>query len=410
MLKLKKVLQKNGLSQRALARHVGLSDGPIANLINHGEWPRGIGREALQPKIEDFLKTHDVLIATVFDELPHHEVETLAIAKVAPKNKALAGGHLQELSETTTDNQHTSEEEMPMLLRKHTLTPAAKQKFEIFGDPFGKVRSASEVYLTKEARYVREQMYHTAKHGGFIGVWSESGGGKTTLKKDFEERLTRERAQILVIEPYVIGAAENITKGSPMKATAIAEAAIHALNPLAKIPRGAQRIFDLLHTLLKGSAEAGWSHVLLIEEAHSLDRNVLRQFKRFIEMEDGFNSLLGVILIGQPELTLKLDERDPSVREIAQRCELIQLPPLGEHLKPYLEHRMKLAGKQLADIMDEKAVEALREKLTRPPRRAGEPPRSFVYPLVVGNVMTAAMNAAAEFGAPKITADLIREV
>lgn len=415
MLRLKTVLHENNLLQRALARHVGLSDGPIANLINHGSWPRSIGQEKLQPKIEKFLREHSVpahVIATVFDEIPRHEIESMAIANLGGKNKAPAGGSPQrpvKRQNKTTDEQ-PSEEETPMLLRKHTLTPAARQKFEIYTDPFAKVRSASEVYLTNEARYVREQMYHTAKHGGFIGIWGESGAGKTTLKKDFEERLTRENAPIVVVEPYVVGAAENNVKGSVIKATAIAEATIRALNPTAKIPSRPQRMFELLHKLLKGSADAGWSHVLLIEEAHSLDRNVLRHFKRFIEIEDGFKSLLGVILLGQPELLIKLDERDPEIREVAQRCELIQLPPLGEHLKPYLEHRFKLINKKLGDVMEDAAIEALREKLTRPPMRAGQAPRSFVFPLVVGNVMTAAMNAAAEFNAPKITADLIREV
>ncbi len=415
MLRLKTVLQENNLLQRALARHVGLSDAPIANLINHGTWPRSISRETLQPKIEKFLLEHSVaahVIATVFDEIPRHEIESMAIANLGGKNKAPAGSSPQrpvKRHDKTTDEQ-PSEEETPMLLKKHTLTPDAKHKFGIFGDPFDKLRGGNEVFLTPESRYVREQMYHTAKHGGFIAVWSESGGGKTTLKKDFDERLSREKAQIVVVEPYVVGTADNNVKGSVLKATAIAEAAIHAIDPLAKIPNRPQRIFTALHKLLKGSADAGWSHVLLIEEAHSLDKNVLKQFKRFIEMEDGFKSLLGVILLGQPELLLKLDERDPDVREVAQRCELIQLPPLGEHLKPYLAHRLKLAGMTLSKIMDDAAIEALREKLTRPPRRPGEAPRSYLFPLVVGNVMTAAMNAAAEYNAPMITADLIREV
>ncbi|MFP4733744.1 AAA family ATPase, partial [Pasteurella multocida] len=83
-----------------------------------------------------------------------------------------------------------------------------------------------------------------------------------------------------------------------------------------------------LHRVLKDSARAGNQHVLIIEEAHSLPVPTLKHLKRFFELEDGFKKLLSIVLVGQPELKLKLSERNFEVREVVQRCEIVTLEPL----------------------------------------------------------------------------------
>lgn len=414
MLKLKTILKDFAVRQRPLAEHLRVSDATVSELINHGKWPKSINREQLETMMREFLRgkgVPDEVAARAFDDLSAPEMEQLLLDTLTAKTKAPAGSSRQRpSSKSNATTTSPDEEDEPMLLRKHTLTPDAKRLFGIFADPFGEVTKATDVFLTPDARYVREVMWHAARHGGFVAVWGESGAGKTTIKKEFFERIAKEKAQIAVIQPYVVGTEDNNVKGSPIRAVHIADAIIEAIDPLQKSPRNPQAKFSLLHKMLKASADAGWSHVILIEEAHSLDKQVLKQFKRFLEMEDGFKKLLSVILIGQTELAIKLDERDASVREVVQRCELVQLMPLGQQLKPYLEHRLRIIGKQLADVMDDEAIEALRAKLTFAPRRANEPGRSILYPLAVGNVLTAAMNAAAEYGAPKVNADLIRGV
>ena len=452
MLQLKQILKDAHLPQRLLAERLGRSEAMVCELVNHGKWPKSMARETLGPVILDFLIKKGVpadIAACAFEEMPVNEPtgflprpaggeragergneKDAKSESTTPhplpingerepvQTKASACGNRQRLRNTKTQSQGISInscnwltiEEEPMLLRKQNITPAAKRLFGLFGDPFADIQKAEEVFLSPEYRYARESLWHTARHGGFMALWGESGAGKSTLKEDFFERINREKAQIAVFQPYVIAMEDSNQKGTPLRATHIADTIISELDPLAKIPRSSQAKFKKLDQLLKASAETGWNHVILIEEAHSLDKIMLKQFKRFLEMKDGFKKLLAVILIGQTELAVKLDERDASVREVVQRCELLQLPPLGQHLKGYLEHRLQLAGKTLDDVMDDAAVEALRAKLTFAPRRVGEPGRSILYPLAVGNVLTAAMNAAAEYGAPKVTAELINEV
>ena len=52
-------------------------------------------------------------------------------------------------------------------------------------------------------------------------------------------------------------------------------------------------------------------------------------------------------------------------------------------------------------------LQALRERLSPPVPRGTE--RSFLYPLAVHNLLTAAMNLAAENGAPAVSADIVME-
>lgn len=247
-------------------------------------------------------------------------------------------------------------------------------------------------------------MRQTAKHGGFLAVVGESGAGKSTLRRDLAEWISREHQQIITIEPYVLGMEDNDIKGKTLKSSHIAEAIMAALAPRENVKRSPEAKFRQVHEALRQSYRAGNRHLLVIEEAHGLPIPTLKHLKRFFELEDGFSKLLGIVLVGQTELAEKLDERNPSVREVVQRCELVHLRPLDLELENYLNHRMNLANKTLADVMDESAIDALRVKLS------GRGNYSVLYPLAVHNVLTAAFNEAAELGIPRLNADLIREV
>ena len=175
------------------------------------------------------------------------------------------------------------------------------------------------------------------------------------------------------------------------------------VDPLAKTKSSPEARFRQVHETLRNSARAGHSHVLIIEEAHSLPMATLKHLKRFRELKDGLRPLLSIILVGQPELATKLSEHNPEVREVVQRIELVALPPLGNNLAEYLGQRFKRQGLPLEKVMDNGALEALRARLT-PPRGEG----SLLYPLAVHNALAGAMNRAADLGVPQVNADLVR--
>jgi type II secretory pathway predicted ATPase ExeA len=277
------------------------------------------------------------------------------------------------------------------------LSPNARKKFNLFRDPFNDdVNSAEDIFMAADQRYIREAMFTTAKHGGLLAVVAESGGGKSVLRRDLIDRIQRDSHPITVIFPQVVD------KGR-MTAGSICEAIIKDLQPGAKVPQSLEAKARLVTDALKASSSAGNSHVILIEEAHDLTIQCMKYLKRFWEIEDGFRKLLSIILVGQPELKGKLDERRyPEAREFIRRCEVAELMPLDRNLEAYLAFKFKRTGKEVAEIIDAEAYDAMRELLQR--KRLGS------YPLIINNLVTKALNLCAEIGEEKIGAEMIRSL
>ncbi|EIY1731536.1 AAA family ATPase [Salmonella enterica subsp. enterica serovar Newport] len=383
MLLLKQQLQFLQISQAVLAGELGISEAAIALLVNHGRWPRR-NPEQLRKRITELLASHNVDTTYSFDE-------------VSPS------------SPTLTPTPATGEE--TMLLKKQTLSQKAKKTFNLFRNPFDDtaVQCTDDVFSTPDIRYVREAMYQTATHGGMLAVWGESGSGKSTLRRDLIDRLQRESASTIIIEPYVLAMEDNDRTGKTLKAVSIAEAILRAIDPNARPKNSPEARFAQVHQALKDSADSSQSsHVLIIEEAHSLPVPTLKHLKRFLELEHGFKHLLSIILIGQQELRDKLSERNASVREVVQRCELIQLEPLNNDLDAFLAFKFERAGKPLTEVLDNSGIQAIHDKLTR--SQGGRITASLLYPLAIGNLVIAAMNAAADIGVPLVNKDVINNL
>lgn len=298
-----------------------------------------------------------------------------------------------------------------MLWAAQTLMPEARKRFGLFRNPFlTDLQGPEDVYQWSDFRYAREAVWDAAHHGAFRAIVGESGSGKSTLREDLAERIKRERKPILLIEPYVLGMEENETRGKPLKSAQIAEAMLRALDPQASLPSMPDARFHKAHKALVASAQAGFRHLLIIEEAHCLPLATLKHLKRWRELRDGLRSLLGIVLIGQQELAVKLDGRNPAVREVAQRCEVVELLPLDSHLAQYVQHKLARAGVQPEKVFRDDAYDALRSRLTILRGEGKEQrPMSMCYPLAINNLCVRSMNAAAEVGAGLVDAAIVRE-
>lgn len=296
-----------------------------------------------------------------------------------------------------------------MLLQKQPLSPEARRHWSLPRSPFDDdVQSSDDVFQTPSVRYVRATLMDAAQNMGFVAIVAESGAGKTTLAEDLEERIKTDRADVLVIRPYVLAMEASDQKGKTLRASHIAEAVATRLDAHLKMKSSPEARFHQLHQLLIASRRSGRRHLLLIEEAHCLPIATLKHLKRFLELKDGMARLIGVALVGQPELRNLLGSQNPEVREIMQRCDVVELDPLDADLAGYLEHKFQRFGLHLADVMEPDAVDAMRQRLIYVPR-GGKPAdaRSMCYPLVVNNLMCRAMNAAARAGWPKVDAQVI---
>ena len=296
-----------------------------------------------------------------------------------------------------------------MLLQNAALTPEARAHFALPRNPFvDDVQSCDDVFQTASVRYVRASLLDAALHHGFVGIVGESGAGKSTLAEDLEERIRAEGREIVVVRPYVLAMEENDNKGKTLKSGQIAEAVIRALDPQAPVRSSPEARFRQVHELLRASARAGRRHLLLIEEAHCLPTATLKHLKRWLEVKDGLRRLIGVALIGQPELATRLTNGGAELREVAQRCELVELGPLDADLEGYLRHKFARFELKYEDVMAPDAADAIRARLIHLPRGAKPTEaRSICYPLVVNNLVCRAMNAACRAGWPQVDAQVI---
>lgn len=296
-----------------------------------------------------------------------------------------------------------------MLLRNENITPQARKHFGLPRSPFvDDVQSREDVLLTQHGRYVRAALMDAARNHGFVAIIGQSGSGKSTLREELEERIRDEALPIVLIKPYVQGMEQSDARGRPLRAGHIAEAIVDALAPGLALKNSPQGRYKQVHELLKASRQAGYTHLLLIEEAHRLPIPTLKHLKSFLEMKDGLRRLIGVCLIGQNELFNILSERNPDVREIVQRCEQIAMEPLDNDVEAYLQLKLARVDKTLADVFEPGAVDAIRARLVHHINSSRSTDVvSICYPQVVNNLVSRALNAAAAVGFPKVDAQVI---
>ena len=168
---MKQEFKQIGKSFAAAAAEIGCSKTALINAVHRNEWPKK-GADELRRKLKQFFETNGADIPAGLRNEP----------EAAPAPNPLKS------------------EDNDMLLRKATLTQAARRHFGLPRDPFNdEINSADDVYLTPDVRYVREAMFQTACHGGFVAVVGESGAGKSTLREDLQDRIMREGKQIVMM-------------------------------------------------------------------------------------------------------------------------------------------------------------------------------------------------------------------
>jgi len=393
-LRLKGLLARMSMTQRDLAGVADVSTATIAQLVNHGIWPRnrGLSQQMRQTTVECMVKAglSPEQIATAFDEWP--ESRGNATRADAPPG-----------------TEHEPEQDEHMLLRNETLTPDAREHFGLVRSPFvDDIATLADVFASPGTRRARAALLDAALNQGFVALVGESGSGKTTLREELEERIRIENRPVTIIKPYVMEMEASEKLGQFMKSGQVAEAIIHTLAPAANVRASTQARARQVHELLTSSHTAGYSNLLVVEEAHRMPKPTLRHLKSFMEMKNGLRRLLGVVLIGQPELDAILSDKDPSIREIVQRCERREMLPLDDDLPAYLAHKLGRVGLRPADVFADDAFDAIRARLVRIPRGGGmKEAHSICYPLVVNNLVTRAMNAATAVQFPRVTAQVI---
>lgn len=390
MLRLAEVMAAHRISQGALAKRAQWSESALQRLIRHGQYPARQLPVEIRARVATALRelgvTDEGALERAFEEV-------VTARDNEPSPDAVPG---------LPAGQHTED---VMLIRKQSVSPAAREFFGLRPDALIPPQYRHQVFMGGEMRVVYEHMLAKARYGGVLAIAGESGAGKTTVKDWLIGDLCDE-GKVIVIEPHTQAMETDDKTGKTLKSAHLCEAILRETAPGQSLKRTMEAQLNQIALALANSLESDRErrHVMVIDEAHALPKATLRQLKRFMEMKRpnkrGLQPpLLSIILLGQPELTTRLSPFDMDVREVWQRCELVTLAPLDRELDDYIAFRLGSA----AAAFTADAVAMLRQKLTSPEKV------SFLYPLAVDNWLAAILNQAAGLS-KTITGETVSEV
>lgn len=391
MIRLRQLLIECGWLQQdliAAMTHVH----SITQLLSRGLWPQTAAHKAkMKAEVEAIVAADDCLMGWL-----HRHRKPISYIWEPGADLRYQRPHRSqklELADPTVINRRTEEDVL-------MLTAATKQHFKLFRDPFfNEVQSSRDVFLSAEHRTIYELIIDAAENQGFVAVVGGVGSGKSTMRKFAVERMLERR--IHVIYPRILDKT-RITPGNLM------EAMVMDLMPGNRVQNSLEARTRQVIAALERRAQAGDRTVLMMEEAHLLDRKALKCLKQIIEFESGYTRTIGIILIGQPELAARFDPSvSHDIRELVRRVVLLEIAGLPE-IQPYLEKKFTVnRTRTLTDVFTPEAITAMKARLQQ---RRGRRVLNTAYPLSINNLAVQAMNLAAETGEALVTAEIIESL
>ena len=181
---------------------------------------------------------------------------------------------------------------------------------------------------------------------GFLLITGEVGTGKTTLMKALVEKLHAPTRSALILNPTL--------SGTQLLRAIVQDFGIlpgQALRP--STTRG--ELLQAIEQFLLHQAASGGVGVLIIDEAQALSSGALEQVRLLSTVETQKEKLLQIVLVGQPELRLRL-ATESRLRALNQRIAVrYHIQPLSdEEVALYIDHRIRAAqGKRTLRFTEE---------------------------------------------------------
>jgi type II secretory pathway predicted ATPase ExeA len=211
-----------------------------------------------------------------------------------------------------------------------------KTFFNLKENPFNVNPDPRYLFLTRHTEEALATLtYGVQNRKGFILLSGEVGTGKTTLLNKLLNWLRRER----VATAFIFNSRLNVTQffdfmmadfGIPWEASSLET-------------MKSQVLLRLNQWLLE-RYKAGETAVLIVDEAQNLSPQVLEEIRLLTNLETSTEKLLQIVLSGQPELEMKLNQ--PELRQLRQRITLrCKTHPLTlEEAYGYVSERLRIAG------------------------------------------------------------------
>ena len=191
----------------------------------------------------------------------------------------------------------------------------------------------SAFYYPHESAQAALNMWLVALRSGagFLKIVGEVGCGKTVLCRQLLKSLQGECVTAYIPNP-------------DMGPDDLLHSLCHELGVEVTNQATRHQVLTALHACLIGHAQAGQSVVVCIDEAQAIPVRTVESLRLLSNLETEKRKLLQLVLLGQPELDVKLQR--PEIRQLLQRITFSEyLGPMQLVRVPaYLAHRLATAA------------------------------------------------------------------
>jgi general secretion pathway protein A len=201
----------------------------------------------------------------------------------------------------------------------------AENPFNMSPDPSFLFRSAQH----EEA--LANLIYGVQSRKGFVVLTGEVGTGKTTMLECLRDFLTSQQ----IVYASLFNSRLNVQQFFEMIAYDFG---------LQCARTSKTEVLFALNEMIIERANLARTTVLIVDEAHNLDWDVLEEIRLLGNLENRRGKMLQILLAGQPELDRKLEA--PEFRQLKQRVALrcVLQPFSPEETLEYIHSRLTRAG------------------------------------------------------------------
>jgi general secretion pathway protein A len=231
-----------------------------------------------------------------------------------------------------------------------------KEFYGLRANPFNVNPDPRYLFLTRHTEEALACLtYGIQSRKGFVLLTGEVGTGKTTLINKLLEWLRLQQ----VATAFVFNSRLNVPQFLDYM---MSDFGIPGESRLKS------QILLRLYNWLLDRYRAGETAVLIIDEAQNLSEEVLEEVRMLTNLETFTEKLLQIVLVGQPELEVKL--KLPQLRQLRQRLTLRARthPFTLEETRAYVQQRLRIAGGNGQPIFDPDALAAIHHYSTGIPR------------------------------------------
>jgi type II secretory pathway predicted ATPase ExeA len=215
--------------------------------------------------------------------------------------------------------------------------------FKFCESPFENTLDQKFLFLSEDhAEVLAALLYFIEENKAFAIVCGDVGTGKTMLINCFLDKLTKYVHPIIVANPNImyLDLLQYIGKELQLK----------------EVKENILELTDAIKKTLIADRGRGKNYVLIVDEAHLLSDSSLEDIRLLSNIESRDRKLLQILLVGQYELSHKLDR--PEMRQLRQRINISRfLSPLSlDETGQYLAYRLSKVGSDFDSCFESNCI------------------------------------------------------